>query len=157
MHESDGDAASAMRVFVLANELLSRHVQVHDRVFAFRIRNLFSPIPFDQCHAAAARNAQDLAETVEVLARDNSFLTKVVGPSGFSVIHDYLRRLHEATARLSEITRKLALKARSERKYPSDEYKLDMKEYQTAVDAYGSMGSRMNEIMKTMKQRKDPA
>ncbi|GGF76695.1 hypothetical protein GCM10010912_22260 [Paenibacillus albidus] len=132
------------------NDSLTDYTTIHDGIFKKTLRKTV-PIPF----LFKAINFQELEQKLQTVHNDLSrYKTQVndIRQSGSEDINkcnifiEYVDKLIYAVQLLQGITRNLFLKSQGDNTYKLSEHTELVKRYETAVDAYYSLGDKMNSV-----------
>jgi len=127
--------------------ILERYVAIHDKIFKFSLRKaipipgIFKPIDYGQHF----REIDSLVSILEQLAISASNRAGVP-----SVFQQYLTALLETMQFLRDMCRRLYDKSQGDlQSYTMRQYQSDVTTYEGLVEKYRSLGSTLNEYIRT--------
>ncbi|WP_408010779.1 hypothetical protein ACJROX_10875 [Pseudalkalibacillus sp. A8] len=131
-------------ILLTMNELLSKHVEIHDKVFKRGLLSIFKRIPFQEY----AREGSRIQSDIKVL-QSNLSLIEMDGTKEdiriVNVIKDYLSRFAESVNKLTQITKSLTNKANGV-DFSYKEYNALTEEYNECEQYRLLLGDKMNSV-----------
>ena len=145
------DNKQIVEVSVKINNLLSQYVKTHDDIFKNSIRNvipllfIFKKIDFQVCY----KNLEDISSKL----KENDLLINKMSSDCderqkkyLEVLSEYVKALIRAVELLKFISSSLYAKSEHLTTYNWKQYKEELARYESAVQEYRSIGSRLNEL-----------
>ena len=138
-------------IAVEVNELLNRHIKIHNAVFKFSWRKIiplpfiFKAIDFNGLH----NNVKQILYELETYNKRIDTLIEDIAQkeSRFAYfLSEYCMALIETISLLKEILYQLYLKSKNSTDYNLTEHNKMIKLYEETVNKYSSMGSRLNKL-----------
>ena len=149
---------SSLMLAANVNDILSRYILIHDRIFKFSIRKLL-PIPglFKATSFCTHENDLDALLGELAAARDSISdhligLREVATTEGefIGMLDEYAAALNDTMYQLHGISSELCLKSRGEGDYPHRRYQADVDSYEKSVVRYRQIGDRLNVLHRRM-------
>lgn len=133
------------------NDTLNAYVTVHDAIFAFSLRKLL-PIPglfepIDYCtHEQTLRSLSVRLDHITDLDLRDARPTSETERAFLAALVSYALALQDTINKLANISANLYRTSRGEFGYHYPSYRADVREYDTSVKKYSTLGGQLNAL-----------